>query len=180
MLFRSEEVPESFTGIDAIDIANAGINYPLSTTVTITGDGIGATAEAVVVNGRIQSVRVTNRGTGYTRAYVTFNGAGGSEAVAIARLEAKNGVLRTFYYKDNGEKVIVNSEAGTINYDTGEVDIASVSPSAVIKNDYYDSNILTVNVVPDSEIILPVRNRILTIDDKNAQSIQVEMVAEIS
>ena len=55
-----------------------------------------------------------------------------------------------------------------------------MSPSAVIKNDYYDSNILTVNVVPDSEIILPVRNRILTIDDKNAQSIQVEMVAEIS
>ncbi|NDB61687.1 hypothetical protein EB001_25090, partial [bacterium] len=160
-----EEVPESYTGVDSIDIVNAGINYN-NPTVNITGDGIGATATAQVVNGKIRTITVTNKGSGYTRAYVNIvDDRNGSEAIAIARLEAKYGVLRTFYYKDNGEKVIVNSAAGTVNYETGEVVLSSVLPSAVIKNDLYDTNILTVSVVPDSEIIPPLRNRILTIEE---------------
>jgi len=175
-----EEVPESYTGVDLVDVVNSGINYPDSTTVSITGDGTGATATVTVLNGKIRSVTVTNKGSGYTRAYVQFNGAGGSEAEAAARLEAKYGTLRTFYYKDNGEKVVVNSEAGTVNYETGEVVLAAVNPSAVITNNFFDTNILTINVVPDGEIIPPLRNRILTVEETNAQSIQIEMIAESS
>ena len=175
-----EEVPESYTGVDLVDVVNSGINYPDSTTVSITGDGTGATATVTVLNGKIRSVTVTNKGSGYTRAYVQFNGAGGSEAEAAARLEAKYGTLRTFYYKDNGEKVVVNSEAGTVNYETGEVVLSAVNPSAVITNNFFDTNILTINVVPDGEIIPPLRNRILTVEETNAQSIQIEMIAESS
>jgi hypothetical protein len=173
-----EEVPESYTGVDVIDILNSGINYSDTTTVSITGDGIGATASPTIVNGKVISIQVTNKGTGYTRAFVNISGGIGSEAIAVARLEAKNGSLRSFYYKDNGEKVVVNSSAGSINYDTGQVIINSVNPSAVIVNDYFDSNILTMNVVPDSDIIPPLRNRILTIEENNSQSIQIEMVVE--
>ena len=173
-----EEVPESYTGVDVIDILNSGLNYSDTTTVAITGDGIGATASPTIVNGKVISIQVTNKGTGYTRAFVSITGGIGTEAVAVARLEAKNGSLRSFYYKDNGEKVVVNSSAGSINYDTGQVIINSVNPSAVIVNDYFDSNILTMNVVPDSDIIPPLRNRILTIEENNSQSIQVEMVVE--
>lgn len=173
-----EEVPNSYTGIDSIDIVNAGINYSDTTTVAITGDGIGATAKALVVNGKIKTVTVTNKGSGYTRATVTFVSASGTEAVVVPRLEARYGTLRSFYYKDNGEKVVVNSDAGSVNYDTGEVVINSISPSAVLSNNFYDTNILAVNVVPDGEIISPLRNRILTIEETNAQSIQVEMVTD--
>lgn len=172
-----EEVPESFTGVDSIDLINSGVNYTTAN-VTITGDGVGATATATVVNGRIISVDVTNKGTGYSRATVTIAG-NGTGAEAVARLEAKIGTLRTFYYDSVGNKVVVNPNAGVVDYDVGLINIYSIKPTAIISNDFYDSDILTVNVVPDSEIIPPQRNRILTIDETNAQSIQLEMVAEI-
>ena len=172
-----EEVPDSFTGVDAVEIITPGRNYT-SANVTITGDGTGATAKATVVNGRIVTIDVTTKGINYSRALVTIDGPGGVEATAKAILQARNGTLRTYYYDDLGNKIIVNDEAGTINYDTGEVIINSVKPSAVVTNDFYDTDILTVNVVPGGEVILPLRNRILTVDDNNIQSVQLEMIAE--
>lgn len=171
-----EEVPDSFTGVDAIEIENAGINYS-SANVSISGDGTGATATATVVNGRIVSIEVTNKGINYSRALVNING-NGTEASARAVLQARNGTLRTYYYDDLGNKIIVNSSAGTINYDTGEVVLNSIKPLAVVANDYYDTNVLTINVVAGDEVIPPLRNRILTIDQNNIQSVQLELVAE--
>jgi hypothetical protein len=171
-----EEVPDSFTGVDYIEIVNPGINY-LSANVVITGDGTGATATATVINGRIITIDITNKGINYSRAIVTIQG-NGSEASAKAVLQAKNGILRTYYYDTLGNKVIVNANAGTINYETGEVVLNTIKPSAVVSNDYYDTDILTVNVVAGDEVIPPLRNRILTLDTNNIQSIQLEMIAE--
>lgn len=171
-----EEVPESFTGVDSIDIVNSGTGYTTAT-VTISGDGIGATATASIINGRITSIEVTNKGIGYSRATITITG-NGSGASAVAKLEARVGALRTYYYDTTGNKIIVNSNAGDIDYETGTINIYSISPTAVVTNDFYDTNVVTFNVVSDSEIIPPVRNRILTLEDTNAQSIQLEMVAE--
>lgn len=171
-----EEVPESYTGVDYIDILNSGINYTRAN-VTITGDGVGAVATPTIVNGRIVSIEVTNKGTGYSRAIVTINGDG-TEGAAIPRLEAKNGILRTYYYDTVGNKIVVNPTAGTIDYETGIIGVNSIKPTAVVKNDFYDTNVLSINAVPDGEIIPPQRNRILAIDETNAQSIQLEMIAE--
>ena len=173
-----EEVPNSFTGVDSVNIINSGINYDSSTRITITGDGTGATADALVINGRIKTITVTNRGINYSRASVLITSDIGSEAAAVPILEARNGTLRSFYYRTNGEKVIINENAGTINYDTGLVTISSLNPLSVTDNEFYDTNILTVNVVPEDEIIPPLRNRILAVDDNNYQSIQIEMIAE--
>lgn len=173
-----EEVPQSFTGISSVSIVNPGINYSSIPTVTITGDGIGATARAIIVNRKINRIEVTNAGSNYTRATVSITGGGGSEASAIARLENKQGTLRTFYFKPNGEKVVVNPNAGTINYDTGLVTIDSLTTSSVSENDFYDENFLTVNVPIGSEIISPVRNRILSIDFNDSSAIQIDMIAE--
>ena len=172
-----EEVPDSFTGVDMIEVISPGRNYA-SANVTITGDGTGATAKATVVNGKIVSIAVTNKGINYSRALVNIDGPGGVEATAKAVLQARNGTLRTYYYNDLGSKVIVNPDAGTIDYDTGEIVLYSIKPSAVLSNDYYDLDILTINAVPGGEIIPPLRNRILTVDDNNIQTIQLEMVAE--
>lgn len=172
-----EEVPESFTGVDSINITNAGVNYETAPTVTILGDGIGASATATVVRGRVINIEVTNKGSGYTAATVVISGEG-SEASATAVLQARVGTLRSYYYKTTGEKVVVSETAGTINYDTGEVVLTSLSALAVITNDLYEADVLTVNAVPEDEVITPLRNRIVTIDNGNIQSIQLEIIAE--
>ena len=175
-----EEVPESYTGVDSVEIVNSGINYTSAANVTITGDGTGATVKSTIVNGKVINITVTNKGSGYTRAFVNITDTAGSEFIAVPKLESKFGTLRTYYYKDNGEKIIVNSDAGSINYETGEVILSSLNPLSVSTNDFYDKNILTINVVPGSDIIPPLRNRILSLEESNAQGIQVEMVTVTS
>ncbi|NDB59367.1 hypothetical protein EB001_13090 [bacterium] len=171
-----EEVPDSFTGVDMIEVTNSGRDYAYAN-VVISGDGSGAAATARIVNGRILSIDVTSKGINYSRSVITITG-NGVEAEARAVLQARNGTLRTYYYDDIGNKIIVNSEAGTIDYDTGEIVLNSIKPSAVISNDYYDTDILTISAVPGGEVIPPLRNRILTVDDNNIQSVQIEMIAE--
>lgn len=173
-----EEVPNSFTGVDSIEITNSGMNYTSAPTVTITGDGTGATATATVINGKLRTIEVTNKGIDYTRATVSLTGGEGSEATARAILEARNGTLRTYYFNTAGQKVILNSEAGTINYDTGRITLDALSATAVVANDLYDTNILTINVIPEDDIIRPLRNRIVTIDETISTHNTIDVVAE--
>ena len=172
-----EEVPNSFTGVDSISIINPGMNYSTIPTITIEGDGTGATAIATLIGNKIQSIDILTSGVNYTKASVSIDGDG-SEAVAIANLQAKNGTLRTFYYKTTGEKVIVNDNAGTIDYSTGKIMITSLLPYNVVTDSYYDTNTITINAVPAGDTILPSRNRILTLDENNPSSIQISMVAD--
>ena len=74
--------------VDRINLLEIGQNYsPGDVLVTITGDGTGAEAVAFVNElGRIERVDVTNPGTGYTFAEVSFNNilGFGSGATATA------------------------------------------------------------------------------------------------
>lgn len=173
-----EEIPDSATGIESIVIVNPGINYTTAPTITISGDGSGATAEASFGGGRLQKIIVTNKGSNYTRATVSITGGGGSEASAVARLETKLGNLRTYYFKSNGEKVIVNPNAGAVNYETGEITLTSLRTSGTVSNDFYDTNVLVMNLPINTEVIQPLRNRILEIDENDALAVQIEMIAE--
>ena len=173
-----EEIPESFTGIDSIEIVNPGINYTSAPTIAISGDGSGATATAKIAGGRISEITITNRGSNYTRATISITGGGGSQASAVARLQTKLGSLRTYYFKTNGEKVIVNSDAGTVNYETGEIVLTSLATSGTVTNSFYDTNVLVFNLPIDSEIITPLRNRILEIDENDALAIQIDINTE--
>jgi hypothetical protein len=70
--------------INRIDIYNGGSGYTAATTVTIVGDGNGATAKALVLGGTIYSIIITNPGSGYTYATVQIRGLGqGAMAYAI-------------------------------------------------------------------------------------------------
>jgi hypothetical protein len=173
-----EETPESYTGIDSVSILNPGVNYTSKPTLTITGDGSGGEVEPVIVNGRFVSVRVINPGINYTRAFVEITDSQGSGAVLAVNLRATTGTLRSYYYKPNGEKVIVNAAAGTIDYLTGKIILDTLTPISMPANDFYDQDVLTINVVPEQGVIVPLRNRILAIDTNNIQAIQLDMVAE--
>lgn len=173
-----EENPLAWTGIDSIAVTNPGYNYIKTPTVTIIGDGTGATATAKVVNGKIASIAVVERGSNYTTATAVISGGGGFGAAAKVNLQFKNGVLRSFYVKPNGEKVIISNNVGTINYALGRIELNSFKPIALVNNEYYDSTVLTINIQPEEDVIPPVQNRILDIDEFDASSIQVIMVPE--
>lgn len=172
-----EEVPESYTGVDSIAIVNAGYNYT-NPTITITGDGTGATATATVVNGRIKKVEVTNPGINYTIAYVNISDPTGVEASLTISLRSNYGTLRTYYYETNGQKVFINNNAGTIDYLNGIITLSSLELLNVVRNPFYDLNVLTINAVPELTVIPPLRNRLLAIDTNNAQAIQLNMVPQ--
>ena len=174
-----EEVPDSYTGIDSIIVVLAGTNYTSTPTVTITGDGTGATAVANIVNRKLNNIVITNRGSNYSRAVVSITGGNGSGATATVELQARNGTLRTFYYRTTtGEKIIVNALAGTIDYSSGELTLTSFEPLSIITNTIYDENVLTVSVQPEEDTVKALRSSILDIDANDISSISIEVTTD--
>lgn len=168
-LIYIEEVSESFTGIDRIDIVSGGTGYTSTPEVIITGDGSGAQARANIVNGVLTEIEIINRGTGYTTAFVSFSTG---NAIALPILENRNGTLRSFYYLTTGEKVIMNPSFGKIDYLKGKIVFPDLNVESVKENGFYDENILTINIQPETNIITTKRNQILTLDSNDPSSIK--------
>lgn len=169
-----DEVFLSYTGVEKINVLNPGSGYTYAG-IEITGDGSGAKAEATIVNGRIESITITDRGSGYTRATAVIIGDG-SQATIEAILSAKTGTLETYYYKENGEKIILNSSAGTVNYETGKITLDNFLPIDIVSNPDYSPGIFTLNIKPDNQRIEPLRNRIVTLDTNDNLAIQITVV----
>jgi len=167
-----EEIPESYTGISDIQVINPGSGYTTAPTVTITGDGVGATASAVIVNGRIQSIAITNRGINYSRAIITISGGNGYGGVATAVLDGRYGTLRLVYFDDNAERQVVNSNIGSINYDTGLVTLTNLN---IISLATFD-NLVRLTIESEKGIVKSFRNTIITLDDTDPTSITTELV----
>jgi len=156
-----EEIPQSFTGISSIQITNPGTGYTTTPTITINGDGTNATAEAVIVNGRIQTINITNRGTDYTRATISITGGNGYGAEAVAVIDGKTGTLRTVYYDSLAQRQIINSNAGTIDYDNGILTINNIRFLTVDSDD----GLIRITIEAEKGIIESTRDTILTIDE---------------
>jgi hypothetical protein len=162
-----DETPQSFTGISEIQVANPGSGYTTSPTVTINGDGSNATAEATIVNGRIQKITVTNRGIEYTQAIVTISGGDGFGAEALAVIDAKVGTLRTIYYDSLAQRQIINADAGKIYYDTGIVVINDIRFLTIDSTD----ELIRMTIEAEKGIIETNRNTIITIDTTDPAAI---------
>ena len=79
--------------ICGIDITNAGAGYSSAPTVTLVGNGTGATASATVSGGAVVKVVIDDSsdnslkmGTGYDYAHVAFSGGGSPTTTAAARV----------------------------------------------------------------------------------------------
>ena len=169
-----EEVPTTTGGVATINVVNQGFGYTKVPTVTITGDGQDATAYAVLVAGRVNSIVVTNPGYNYTEAYVTITPQEGDTSGALAYatpvLEGSEGTIRSYYYLNN-VKTILDADAGTINYLTGRVTITDFAPLQI-------NNALgqfTISVVPDSTIISSTFNKIVAVDEFDPEAITVNV-----
>ena len=168
-----EEVAFSFTGIQGIEVLTPGSGFTSTPEVTITGDGIGGTARAVIQNGRLLRIDVLTSGSEYTVATINIIGGGGSGATASAVLDQRQGTLEIYYFKSDGEKIVINSTAGTIDYDAGVIALMNFAPTAIAVNPYYPAGVLTISVESENQTIPPVMNRITTIDPSNPIAIQV-------
>ncbi len=72
--------------------ANSQFTLP-DVAVAIDGDGAGAAATATVgANGTVTGITLTDPGSGYTAATVSFSGAGGTSASATATVAASGAV----------------------------------------------------------------------------------------
>ena len=173
-----EEVPSSTGGVESISIINAGFGYQYAPTITISGDGSGATAVASISgDGTLKSISVLTAGLGYTGAVVTItpqpNDTTGTLGNAIAQLEGRYGTLRLYYYNTRGVKVILK-DIGTVDYNEGIIQLNSFNPLNVDD----PLGLFGVTANPQTTIISSSFNRIITVDPFDPTSVVVNMIAK--
>jgi hypothetical protein len=103
--------------IEIVLVTGGGSGYGAAPDVTIDGDGTGATATATVSGGVVTGVTITNAGTGYTFATVTFSSGA---ATARAILSPKGGHGANAIEELGGKFIMLNvrldgTEGGTIS-----------------------------------------------------------------
>jgi len=174
-----EEVPSSSGGVESITLINPGYGYQNQPSVSILGDGTGATAEVVLTNnGNIREIKVLTAGKGYTSAIVKITSASGdttgAQGAGSVTLEGRYGTLRTYYNDTTNVKTVFNGNIGTIDYNLGIVTLNSFSLLDVDN----DLGLLTVTANPTSTIISSSYNRVITVDEFDPQSIIVNITAK--
>ena len=174
-----EEVPSSTGGVESITLTNPGFSYQDQPTVTILGDGTGATAEAVMSNnGTIKQINVLTAGTGYTSAILKITAAAGdttgTSGAGIVTLQGRYGTIRMYYNDSTNVKTVFIGNVGTVDYNLGVITLDSFTPLNVNN----DLGLLTVNANPTTTIISSSYNRIITVDEFDPQSIIVNVTAK--
>ena len=162
-----EEVLQSFTGLDTIDVLAPGSGYVTTPDVLIDGDCTGASARALIVNGSVKKIEIVNQGTGYTSASVIITGGGGGGALARVNLQGRNGKLRIYYFDSNNIKKTITEDIGIIDYQNGIVKLNNFSPTSV--DDPFGT--IIIRAIPKKKIFGSVRNRIITLDNSDPTAI---------
>ena len=176
-----EEVPSTTNSVETISVINPGFGYTSTPTVTINGDGTGATAHAVLSGvGAITKIIVDNGGNGYTAALVTITSAAGDStgqlAAAVPNLSGRYGTLRSYYNNYSQVKTIFDADIGSIDYQEGSIILKAFNPYNVNS----DLGILSLTVTPTSSIISSSYNKIITIDPYDPNAIVVNVIAKNS
>ena len=79
-----------------------------------------------------------------------------------------NGVIRMFYYTDGTTITYKDETAGTIDYNTGKIELTALNITSVSSVDGATSSKIRIVVTPNSTDVVAVRNQILQIDFTNS------------
>jgi len=122
--------PRNVLAASVAFVYNNGSVYTSTPSVGITGGGgTGATATAVVTNGRVTAINVTAGGTGYTTApTIAITGGGGTGATAVATVAG--GVVTGITVTNTGTGQTILVTDNTV-YPSGD-------SRAVVNIDVYD------------------------------------------
>jgi hypothetical protein len=164
-----EPAPDSTTNLDTITLVSGGSGYT-APQVFISGDGNGATATATVVQGVITGITVITGGSGFTQVTVIISDPTGSGAIAQGTLRGNYGNLRSYYFS-NGVKNILNSNAGYVDYDTGEITLTNFNPTLVNNTD----GIMRFNAFAKKRIVSSSYDKLITLDSKDSSSVSVNL-----
>lgn len=81
--------------VQSVHIVNPGYGYTVAPGVRFIGDGVGAAASAVIGDGVIGIVTITDAGSGYTTSpTITFSGISSVSAAATAVISASGSITR--------------------------------------------------------------------------------------
>ena len=174
-----EEVPSQAGGVESISIINPGFSYQYAPTVTIKGDGTGATATAEInSNGTLKSITVTNAGANYTSAIAVItpqsNDTTGQQGAAVVTLQGRYGTLRAYYNNTQNVKTVFNNNVGSVDYNLGIITLNALNPLDV--DDPLGQLIISAN--PTTTIISSSYNRIITVDPYDSNAIVVNITAK--
>jgi hypothetical protein len=174
-----EEVPSATGGVESISVTNPGFGYQYAPTVTILGDGIGATAKAYInTTGTIRKIEVLTSGNNYTGAIATLtpnaNDTTGQLGAAVVNLQGRYGALRSYYNTTTNVKTIFNQNIGVVDYKAGLVTLNDFGPIQVDN----DLGQLTITINPATTVISSSYNRIITIDPFDPTAITVKVTAK--
>jgi len=126
--------------IESITVTNPGSNYVSPPTVNIAGGGGNAVADALVGDGGILSLAITNTGAGYIDGSYT--------AVAILAYPAQPGSGATCSFIISGGKIqpvtIVNPGSGYTNSGTVYLDTVSIGTPSIVAEFQVASDYQTV------------------------------------
>jgi len=75
----------------------------------------------------------------------------------------RSGVVSIFRYNEDNSTIIMDANAGTIDYDTGHVFLPNFEPTS------YDDLELKITVTPQNLDIIPVREQVLLMESKDAR-----------
>jgi hypothetical protein len=149
-------------GIDTLYFPNGGTGYtPGSTTITIAGGTITATATPIISSGKVVGATVTNRGEGfedYTEAAVTVTGTGtgatGFAVLKVIRVDIiNNGALyegspQVRFFGGGRNTARFQAASGTITLGSGGKRLKRI----IVNNrgDGYKTSTTTINIIGGS------------------------------
>lgn len=167
-----EETPFDFGILSSVQVINPGSGYTIAPTITIEGDGLGANAYPVIVNGKINSVVVDKTGNNYTTAIISLSGGGGGvNGDLLPVLSGQTGMLRTYYFDSNNVKQILNPDAGTIDYVSGIAYLNNFNPISV--TGYQE--VLTLHAQPQDYNFTSSKQIIITYDPTDAAAFNISL-----
>ncbi|MGA1047564.1 MAG: hypothetical protein ACO3UU_06115, partial [Minisyncoccia bacterium] len=169
--------------ISCIKVDSSGQNYGPETRIVILGDGSGAQAEPVIVNGRITKVRLINAGVGYTTATAYLSGAAlNNDPLSITPINNGVGALvrvilapkgghgkdaiaelygRSIYFtsrlsneKNRGIVTIVGSDETELRNDYRQITILK-NPYTFNKTEFYSRNLGSSCLLVSSDLDAP-------------------------
>lgn len=176
-----QEVPVSTSSVDSITVLNPGFGYQSTPTVTIYGDGTGATAHAVLVQGAITKIVVDTPGSGYTAALAVITpqtgDTTGTNGYAVVNLLGEYGTIESYYNKfdttiNSTVKTVLKNNVGQIDYKNGLITLNQFNPVSI-------DNLLgqlTITANPTTTIFSSSYNRIITLDPFDPSAITVNII----
>jgi hypothetical protein len=170
-----EETPGSSSGIESISVISATGSYESTPSITILGDGVGANAYPIIVNGKVTSIVVDKPGVNYkaAKAYLYYQGELDATATFNVSVQNRYGLIRSYYFDTNNIKTVLDPKAGEIDYQLGKITLSQLAPTDVLDS----TKTLKITAKPETNNFESSRNRIITIDEEDSAAININVIS---